>query len=130
MSPVNGSELDASSKGKGFCLFVLIDALRPSQQLWSCRNVASILWECYPTLGCHVKNNHPSKPCLCAVFEPGCKNTPECKSAAECKFAPPCDICTAKFLVARQIKSMFNNNRAFDDTSMKFGIEAQNAQLF
>ena len=48
--------------------FVLIDTLRPSQQLWSCRDVASILWDFYPTLGCHDtqnalhKYNHPTKP--------------------------------------------------------------------
>ena len=34
-------------------LFVLIDALHSSQQQWSCRDVASILWDFYPTLGCH-----------------------------------------------------------------------------
>ena len=36
------------------CLFVellvRIDALRPSQQQWSCRDVASILLDFYPTL--------------------------------------------------------------------------------
>ena len=36
-----------------FCLFVLINALCPSQQQWSCRDIASILWDFYPTLGCH-----------------------------------------------------------------------------
>ena len=44
-----------------------IDALRPSQQQWSCRDVASILWDMYPPLGCHdtqnalLKYNHPTK---------------------------------------------------------------------
>ena len=32
-------------------------------------------------------------------------------------------------LLARQIKSIFHKNRAFGDTSMKFGMEAQNTQL-
>ena len=50
-----------------FC-FVLIDALRPSQQQWSCRDVVSILWDFYPTFGCHdtqnvlYKYNHQTKP--------------------------------------------------------------------
>ena len=48
--------------------FKLINALRPSQQQWSSRDVASILWDLYPTLGCHDtqnalhKYNHPTKP--------------------------------------------------------------------
>ena len=53
-----------------FVLFVCIDGLRPSQQQWSCRDVASILWDFYPTLGCHDtqnvrhKYNHPTKPIM------------------------------------------------------------------
>ena len=49
-------------------LFVKIDALRPSQQHWSCLGVASVLWDFYQTLGCHDtqivlhKYNHPTKP--------------------------------------------------------------------
>ena len=40
---------------------------RPNQQQWSCRDVASILWDFYPKLGCHdtqnvlQKYNHPNK---------------------------------------------------------------------
>ena len=39
----------------------------PSQQLWSCWDIASILWDFYPTLGCHdsqyvlLKYSHVSK---------------------------------------------------------------------
>ena len=49
-------------------IFLLVGALHPSQQQWSCRDVASILWDFYPTLGCHDtqnvlhKYNHPTKP--------------------------------------------------------------------
>ena len=32
--------------------------------------------------------------------------------------------------IARQIKSIFHKNRAFGDTSMKFGMDAQNTELF
>ena len=32
--------------------------------------------------------------------------------------------------LARLIKSIFHKNRAFSDTSMNFGTEAQNTQLF
>ena len=48
--------------------FSLINALHPSQQQWSCWDAASILWDFYPTLGCHDTQNvlhkysHPSKP--------------------------------------------------------------------
>ena len=48
--------------------FVSFDALLPSQQQWSCQEVASMLWDFYPTLGCHDtqnvlhKYNHPTKP--------------------------------------------------------------------
>ena len=52
-----------------FCLFVCLELmLRPSQQLWSCRDVVSILWDFYPKLGRHEfkkkcsKYNHPTKP--------------------------------------------------------------------
>ena len=43
--------------GGNICLFVCIDALRPSQQQWSCRDVAAILWDFYQTLGCHDTQN-------------------------------------------------------------------------
>ena len=33
-------------------------------------------------------------------------------------------------MLARQIKSIFHKNRAFGDTSMNFGMEAKNTQLF
>ena len=44
-----------------------IGALRPSQQQWSCRDVASILWDFYSTSRCHDtqnvlhKYNHPTE---------------------------------------------------------------------
>ena len=45
-----------------FGLFVCFVALRPSQQILSCRDITSILCEFYPTLGCHhchdIRNNH------------------------------------------------------------------------
>ena len=39
----------------------IIDTYRHSQQLWSCRDVASILCDIYPTLGCHDTQNVPEK---------------------------------------------------------------------
>ena len=46
------------------CLFVCINALRPSQQQWSCQDVASILWDfgCHDTQNVLHKYNHPTKP--------------------------------------------------------------------
>ena len=41
-----------------------IDALRHSQQLWSCREVASVLWDFQPTLGWHK----PRRP-MCNVSD-------------------------------------------------------------
>ena len=38
---------------KFLCLFELMLSERPLQQLWSCRDVASILLDLYPTLGRH-----------------------------------------------------------------------------
>ena len=38
-------------------LFVWIDVLRPSQPHWSFHEVASVLWDFYPTLGCHDTQN-------------------------------------------------------------------------
>ena len=35
------------------CLFACLWLKRPSQQLWLCRDVASILWDCYLILGRH-----------------------------------------------------------------------------
>ena len=47
----------------------MVSQLMPhSQQQWSCRDVHSILWDFYSTLGCHDtqnvlhKYNHPSDP--------------------------------------------------------------------
>ena len=34
-----------------------LDVLRPSQQQWSYRDVASIFWDFNPTLGCHDTQN-------------------------------------------------------------------------
>ena len=38
-------------------LYIRIDALRPSQQLWSCREAAFILQDFYPPLECHDIQN-------------------------------------------------------------------------
>ena len=49
-------------------MVISFGALRSSQQQWSFRDVASILWDFYPTLGCQDtqnalrKYNHPTKP--------------------------------------------------------------------
>ena len=49
-------------------MIVWIHALCPRQQQWSCRDVASILWDFNPTLGCHDTQNvlhiynDPTKP--------------------------------------------------------------------
>ena len=58
----------------------IIDALGPSQEQWSCRDVASILWDFYPTLECHDTqnvlhiNNLLTKPirliCMAGLTEP------------------------------------------------------------
>ena len=40
-----------------YCKISLFVALHPSQQLWSCRGVASISWDFYLTLGCHDMTN-------------------------------------------------------------------------
>ena len=42
-------------------LFACIDALRPSQQQWSCQDIASILWDFYQTLGCNDHTDIPVK---------------------------------------------------------------------
>ena len=38
-------------------LFVWFIVLRPNQQLWSRWHIASILWDFYPTFGCHDLRN-------------------------------------------------------------------------
>ena len=56
---------EGHSQGKfGICessiknLFSL-DTIRSSQQLWSCRDDASVLWNFYPKLGCYdIKSDH------------------------------------------------------------------------
>ena len=42
---------------RNFALFVCFVALRPSQPIWQCRDVTSILCDFYPTLGCHDIRN-------------------------------------------------------------------------
>ena len=40
-----------------FALFVCFVALRPSQPILQCRDITSILYDFYPTLGCYDIRN-------------------------------------------------------------------------